>query len=192
MFHKLTPDCNGEMFVEEKQEGIEDQPDEKKEGSSPETAHQKEDLHPTDKDSGSEMDEEELISGELFPKRGCLRACLTPIIAILLVILVVGMIIHAKRNVLNEWLIQRIVSNTQNQVLRDLPKGMDKKAIEASFEKVKIALEEGKIDEQALKEAIGRFLSAMQETPAPEQMKVEIDRLMADMDAAIITPKDEL
>jgi hypothetical protein len=132
-----------------------------------------------------EAEEEDLAEGELIQRRGCLRGCLTPIAAILMALLVMVMIVYAKRSAISEWLRQRIVANTQNHVLSDLPEDMDEKEIEASFEKVKTALKEGRIDEEALDEIIKEYWDVVQKLPVEERQQA-INTLMVGLNAAII------
>lgn len=131
---------------------------------------------------------EEIIEEELIQRRGCLRGCLTPIVAILAIVLIVVMIVHAKRNAISGWLRLRIIANTQNDVLSDLPEDMDVKKIETTFEKVRTALEEGTIDVEVLDEAIKEYQDAMRKRPPLEERKQEINRLMESLNAAIAVP----
>ena len=139
-----------------------------------------------------EEDSEGLIAGELVPKRGCLKGCLTPIIIIFVVMLALGVGIHAKRNTIREWFILKIISNTQENVMTNLPKEIDKKAIEDTFDKVKTAFKDGKIDEQAMKQAINDYLDAVKGLPSAELKKSEIEKLMTELNNAIITPEKNL
>lgn len=132
-----------------------------------------------------EVGEEEPIERVPVRRRGCLWGCLTPVAAVLAIILVLIVIGYAKRNALNSTLIKRIVINTQNRVLDKLPED-EVETVKADFEKVKIALKEGRIDEQALIMAIEEYHNAMRKKPSSEQGKEEIDRLIAGMNAAII------
>jgi hypothetical protein len=136
-----------------------------------------------------EEDSEGLIAGELVPKRGCLKGCLMPIIIFFVVMLALGVGIHAKRNTIREWFILKIISNTQENVLTNLPKEIDKKAIEDKFDKVKTAFKDGEIDEQAMKQAINDYLDAVKGLPSTELKKSEIEKLMTELNNAIITPE---
>ena len=139
-----------------------------------------------------EEDSEGLIAGELVPKRGCLKGCLMPIIIFFVVMLALGVGIHAKRNMIREWFILKIISNTQENVLTNLPKEIDKKAIEDTFDKVKITFKDGEIDEQAMKQAINDYLDAVKGLPSTELKKSEIEKLMTELNNAIITPEKRL
>lgn len=132
-----------------------------------------------------EAEEKDLAEGELIQRRGCLRGCLTPIAAILVALLVMVMIVYAKRSAISVWLRQRIVANTQNHILSDLPEDMDEKETEASFEKVKTALKEGRIDEEALDEIIKEYWDAVRKLPVEERQQA-INTLMASLNAAIM------
>lgn|GEM_PF-3234330 len=137
-----------------------------------------------------EAEEEELVEEELIQRRGCLRGCLTPIAAILAIVLVMFMIIYAKRSAISQWLRQRIIENTQNHVLSDLPEGMDEKEIEAAFGKVETALKEGGIYVEALDEAIKEYQDAVRKRLPLEERKQEISKLMEGLNAAIIVPRE--
>jgi len=137
-------------------------------------------------------DSEGLIAGELIPKDGCLKGCLTPIIIIFVVMLALSVGIHAKRNTIREWFILKIISNTQENVVTNLPKEIDKKAIEDAFDKVKKTFKNGEIDEQAMKQAINDYLDAVKGLPSAELKKSEIEKLMTELNNAIITPEKNL
>ena len=139
-------------------------------------------------EESTEENSEGLISGELIPKHGCLKGCLTPILVVFVVMLALGFGIHAKRNTIREWFMMRIISNTQKNVFTNLPKEVDKKMIEDTFEKVKTAFKENKIDEQAMKLAIKDYLDAVKGLPSEELKKTEIDKLMTRLNEVIITP----
>ena len=133
-----------------------------------------------------EAEDEELIAEEPIPRRGCLTGCLTPIAVILVVLLVAFTIGYSKRDALRVGLLNRIIANTQNHVLDKLPADMDGKAVEATFEKVRNALEEGMMDEEALSEAIREYQDAMRKMPPLAEERLEIDKLMATLSAAIL------
>lgn len=139
-----------------------------------------------------EEDSEGLIADELVPKQGCLKGCLLPIIIIFVVMLSLGVGIHSKRNAIQEWFMLKIISNTQENVVTNLPKEIDKKAIEDTFDKVKTAFKDGKINEQAMKKAINDYLDAVKGLPSAELKKSEIDKLMTELNNAIITPETNL
>ena len=139
-----------------------------------------------------EEDSEGLIAGELVPKRGCLKGCLMPIIIIFVVMLALGVGIHTKRNTIREWFILKIISNTQENVVTNLPKEIDKKAIEDTFDKVKITFKDGRINEQAMKQAINDYLDAVKGLPSTELKKSGIEKLMTELNNAIITPEKNL
>ena len=134
-----------------------------------------------------EEDSEGLIAGELVPKRGCLKGCLMPIIIFFVVMLALGVGIHAKRNTLREWFMLKVISNTQESVLINLPKEIDKKAIEDTFDKVKTAFKENRIDEQVMKQMINNYFESVKGLPSAELKKSEIDKLMTGLNSAIIT-----
>ena len=62
---------------------------------------------------------------------------------------------------------------------------MDENAIEADFEKVKTALKEGRIDEEALTEAIEDYQDAVRKRPSQEQKKEDINKLIEGLKTAI-------
>ncbi|MGB9595186.1 MAG: hypothetical protein ACPL7B_02795 [Candidatus Poribacteria bacterium] len=129
-------------------------------------------------DTVKQDDEEELEEKNLFPKYGCLRGCLIPIIAIIIIITAIVMLIQSKSDAIHDWLIVRIISNTQKKILNDLPEGIDKKTIELTFDKLRSAIKNNKIDEQEIKNAIKEFLQAIEGPTTPENKKIEIDRLI--------------
>ena len=129
-------------LVEDQAETEEAEPDEEEAGES---------------ESAEEIEEESVIE-EAPPRRhGCLRGCVTPILAILVIILIAVMIVQSRRDTLREILLVRIVSNIQNQVLPVLPEDTDEEAMRAKFEEVKAAVKENRIDEEALTEAIEEY-----------------------------------
>lgn len=169
-------------------------PEEGSEESAPEENSDSEktegelDQHTENSEEESAEENYELIPGELIPKRGCLKGCLTPIIVVFVVMLALGYGIHTKRNTIREWFMLRIISNTQENVLANLPKGIDKKAIEDTFEKVKTAFKENRINEQAMKQAIKYYLEAAKNSSSEELKKAEIDKLMIKLNEVIIAP----
>jgi len=154
-----------------------------------------EEQEPVEEDEGEselaeEAEEEEPVGEELIQRRGCLRGCLTPIAAIFVVVMIIVMAVYAKRSAISGWLRERILANTQNHVLSDLPEGMDEKEMEATFEKVKSALREGRIDEEVLDEAIAEYQDAVRKRPPPDEKKRAISRLTEGLNAAIIVPEE--
>jgi hypothetical protein len=145
---------------------------------------------PVQSEPVEEAEEEEPVREELIQRRGCLRGCLTPIAAIFVVVMIIVMAVYAKRGAISGWLRQRIVANTQNHVLSDLPEGMDEREIEATFEKVKAALKEGMIDVEILDEAIAEYQDAVRKRPPPDEKKLEISRLTEGLNAAMIVPEE--
>jgi hypothetical protein len=135
-----------------------------------------------------EDDSEGIMSEGLVEKRGCLKGCLLPIIVMILIILGLGMIIHAKRDIIREWLVIRIVSNTQDRVLTNLPKNMDRKPIEATFIRVKKAIKENTIDEQEMNQAIEEYIDTTKGMK-PDELKTDIEKLMKTLNEAIHPPE---
>jgi uncharacterized membrane protein YheB (UPF0754 family) len=82
----------------------------------------------------------------------------------------------------------RIISNTQENVLNNLPKEIDKKTIEDTFEKVKTAFKENKIDEQGMKQAIKEYLEAVKGLSSENLKKEEIDKLMIRLNEVLTAP----
>lgn len=132
-----------------------------------------------------EIEDEYLVEEEVILRRGCLRGCLIPIAAILVICLAAVVIVHAKwGNVISAWVRQRIIVNTQNQVRSGLTDDKDREEIDAAFEKVKAALKEGKIDEEILDETIRQYQDATRGKLPPEGQV--IDALKDGLNAAII------
>jgi hypothetical protein len=178
------------MLVEEKNDKLsEEESEESEDDSDSETTEQEPDPYTKDLEEESiEEDSEGLISGELIPKHGCLKGCLVPILIVFVVMLALGFGIHTKRNTIREWFMLRIISNTQENVLNNLPKEIDKKTIEDTFEKVKTAFKENQIDEQGMKQAIKEYLEAVKGLPSENLKKEEIDKLMTRLNEVIIAP----
>jgi len=169
----------------------EEKDDKSPEEEKAETAKQETDQKTTEnpEEELTEVDSEGLISGELIPKRGCLKGCLTPVIIVFVIMLALGVGIHAKRNTIREWFMLRIISNTQENVLTNLPKEIDRKAIENTFDKVKIAFKSGRIDEQAMKQAIKSYLDAVKGSSSAELKRAEIDKLITELNNSITAPE---
>ena len=190
-------------MVQEEQEGLQRKGQEGPEENGPaeevddpslpeDPAEVEEEYTPEDAEEGEaveELEAEELVEEELIQRRGCLWGCLTPVAVILAVVLVLIVIGYAKRNVLRSVLITRIVTNTRDRVLDELPEE-DAERVKAEFEKVKAALKEGRIDEEALTVAIEEFHDSMRKRPSPEQKVQEINKLIEDMDAAIMVSEE--
>lgn len=138
-----------------------------------------------DESADIQEDDEELQSGDLLPKYGCLKGCLIPIFGIVIIIIAIAMIIHSKSGTINEWLIVRIVSNTQEKILTDLPEGIDKKAVELTFDNVRSAIKNNRIDEQEVKTAIKEYLQATKGLVTPERKKIEIERLILRLNKSV-------
>lgn len=132
-------------------------------------------------------DEEELEEKDLFPKYGCLRGCLIPIIAIIIIIIAIAMLIQSKSDKIHDWLIVRIISNTQKKILNEPLEGIDKKTVELTFDKVRSAIKENKIDEQEIKDAIKEYLQATEGTITPEHKKTEIDKLIKRLNKSLLS-----
>ena len=133
---------------------------------------------------------EELVREEQRRRSGCLRGCLTPIAVIFLIFLVLFMIGYSKRDAIRSGLLRRIIANTENHVLGELPEGIDGEAIKAVFENVRAAMTEGRIDVEALTDAIEKYQDATRKRPTLDQKKQEINELMAELNVAIIV-RDE-
>lgn len=109
-------------------------------------------------------------------RRGCLVGCITPIAVALAIVLVIVTIVYSKRDALSHGLLKRIINNTQNNVLR--AQGINEKQVTATFEEVKLALKERRIDKEALAEAIEEYWDAVGKRPPSEQAEEEITKLM--------------
>ena len=140
----------------------------------------------TDEAESAEEEIEE-VSAEEEPirKGGCLQGCLIPIAVIIVILLVGVVLIYLKYDALREALLMRIVSNTQNHVLSQLPEE-DRNALKDTFERVKTALKEKQIDEEALTEAIEEYQDSISQSQPLEQKKQIIDTLKEDLEAAFM------
>lgn len=123
-------------------------------------------------------EDEGLISGEFIPRRGCLKGCFMPILVIFIILTIIGLLANSRREVIRYWIIQRVINNTEKHVLNDLPKNMDKKTVSDLFESVKDAYKEGKIDEEAMENAIKDYIENTKNMSSPEMKKDEIEKLM--------------
>ncbi len=133
----------------------------------------------------NDQEDEDLQERKLFPKYGCLKGCLIPILAVIIIIIAIAMFIHSKSDIIQDWLIVRIISNTQKKILTDLPEDIDKKTIELTFDKVRSAVKDKKIDEQEVKIAIKEYLQATEKSTTPEHKKAEIDKLTTRLNKSI-------
>ena len=133
-----------------------------------------------------EEEDEEEPTEELAPRRGCFWGCLLPIIIVLAVCVTVILIVQMRwGDSISKRMRQRIIANTQTNVLGDLPEGMNDdeiNEIKASFEKVKAALDKGTINVEILDETIKEYQDAKRDRLA--QKKQAIENLMAGFDAA--------
>ncbi|MFC1716608.1 hypothetical protein ACFL6S_23270 [Candidatus Poribacteria bacterium] len=164
----------------------EDQPAEESEQVTPD----EEESQPTDEDgdedeSVGEAEDDDLVEEEPAQRRGCLAGCITPIVVVLVIALVIIAIVYSKRDAIQQSLLRRIVVNTQDDVLRNLSADMDKNQIEKDFEKVRLALKEGRINEDALTEAVEEYQDVIGDRPSLEEKERAISQLMADLSVAI-------
>lgn len=141
-------------------------------------------------ESAEEEIEEVLAEEEPIRRGGCLQGCLIPIAVIIVILLVVVVVVYLKYDALREGLLMRIISNTQTHVLSQLPEE-EKNAIKDTFERVKIALKEKQIDEEALTEAIEEYQDSISQSQPLEQKKQIINTLKADLEAAFIASERE-
>ncbi len=142
----------------------------------------------------AESDEEEIeeISAEEEPIRrdGCLQGCLIPIAVIIVILLVAVVVIYSKYDALRESLLMRIISNTQTHALSQLPEE-DRNPVKDTFERVKTALKEKRIDEEALTEAIEEYQDSISQSQPLEQKRQIINKLLRDLDSAFIASEQE-
>lgn len=146
------------------------------------------DIESNNDDSQASVDNDNsdgIVSRGLIEKQGCLKGCLLPIIIISLIILSLGMIIHAKRGFIHEWLIVRIISNTQDLAISNLPQDADKKQIEAVFDKTKEAIKKGLINEQLMNQAIKEYIDKIKKKPSDDVKKAELEKLIKALNEAI-------
>ena len=161
-------------------------PEEKTEEEEPaENEEQEDELveEPEDEDWTEEDDE------KVIPRRGCLKGCLTPIAIIFVTVLVLIMIAYSRRDTIRTGLLNRIITNTQNQILSKLPDDMDEKTVEATFEKLQTAMKEKQINEDILTEAIEEYQDATKEELPLEEKKQASNRLMDGLNASVIVPE---
>ena len=118
--------------------------------------------------------------------RGCLLGCVTPIAVIFVIALVIGIIGYSRRDALRQGLLKRIVSNTHDHVLNDLPADLDENQIEADFDKLTLALKQGRVNVEALAEVIEDYQDAVKGRPTVEQKKRAINDLMTNLKKVIM------
>ncbi len=165
----------------------EDQPAEESEPVTPdEEESQSTDEDGDEDESVGEAEDDDLVEEEPAQQRGCLAGCITPIVVISVIALVIIAIGYSKRDAIQQSLLRRIVVNTQDDVLRNLSADMDKNQIEKQFEKVKLALKEGRINEDALTEAVEEYQDVIGDRPSLEEKERAINQLMTDLSAAIV------
>ncbi len=133
----------------------------------------------------TKTDDEGLISGEFIPKRGCLKGCLVPIIIIFIILTIIGLLVNSRREMIRQLIIQRVINNTEKQVLNNLPANIDKKSVSDLFESVKSAYKEGRIDEKTLEDAIKEYIENTRGMPSPEMKKNEIEKLIKNLKEAM-------
>ncbi len=153
-----------------------------------------EELVSEEKTDEAEPVEEEIeeISAEEEPIRrgGCLQGCLIPIAVIIVILLVAVVVIYSKYDALRETLLVRIISNTQTHALSQLPEE-DRNPVKDTFERVKTALKEKRIDEDALTEAIEEYQDSISQSQPLEQKAQIINKLKEDLEAAFIVSERE-
>ena len=153
-----------------------------------------EELVSEEKTDEAEPVEEEIeeISAEEEPIRrgGCLQGCLIPIAVIIVILLVAVVVIYSKYDALRESLLVRIISNTQTHALSQLPEE-DRNSVKDTFERVKTALKEKRIDEDALTEAIEEYQDSISQSQPLEQKVQVINKLKEDLEAAFIVSERE-
>lgn len=138
------------------------------------------------------MQEKRAENQEKEQRRGCLTGCITPIAVIFVIILVIGVIGYSKLDAFRRILLKRIIANTQDHILSDLPLDIDENEIEATFEKLKLALKEDRVDTEALTKAIEEYHNVVKEKPPPARKKQAIDTLMESLTMLIATPTGKI
>ena len=132
-----------------------------------------------------EIEEEPEV--RLTQGQGCLRGCLIPVIIIFSIILILIMAIYIKQDSIYDFLLKRIVANTQKRVLIALPEGIGKDEVEAVFENVKIAVKEKRIDKEKLTAVMSEYHDSMNKEPSEESKKEDIDMLIKGLNDSILT-----
>ncbi len=165
----------------------EEQPAEELEPVTPdEEESQSTDEDEAEEESVVEAEDDDPLEEEPSRQHGCLMGCVTPMAVIFAVALVIFAIVYSKRDAITQSLFKRIVAKTQNDVLNNLPEGLDSNEMETDFEKVKLAMKEGRVNEAALTEALEEYQDAIGEKPSEEQREQAISELMKDLSAAIM------
>jgi len=166
---------------EERQEKESETPEE--DSSAEETEEIADDV---DEDEDEPAEEDHDLLEEEPQGRGCLLGCVTPIAVIFVIVLVIAMIGYSKRDALRQGLLKRIVANTHDHVLNDLPADLDENQIETDFDKLKLALKEGRVNEEAMAEVIEDYQDAVKGKPTIGQKRRATNNLMADLKKVIM------
>lgn len=132
---------------------------------------------------GSE--ESEPVDEKPSRRYGCIQGCLIPLALIFTIVLIIIVGVYVERNSISDFLLKRIISNTENHVLVELPEDISKDEVTAIFETVRNALGEDQIDEEALRKAMEEYHEVMKKEPEPEAKKQEIIKLISGLNAAI-------
>ena len=135
-------------------------------------------------------EDDDLIEEEPPQRHGCVAGCLVPIVVAFAIVLVIIIIGYSKRDALSQGLLKRIVGNTQNDVLNDLPIDMNPDQIKAEFEGLELARKQGRVDEEALTEIIEDYWDAVRKRPSPQQRKQAIIKLRTSL-KEVIMPQDQ-
>lgn len=150
----------------------------------------------TDDPSLEEDQESEPAEEEQPERRGCVSGCLIPVAAVIVIALVIGAIGYQKRDALSHYLLKGVVANTQDDVLYQndtlsAPIDMSQDEIKALFKKVKLALKEGRIDAEVLREVIEEYWDVAGKRPSPRQRREGIEKFMANL-SAMLTQSNSL
>ena len=92
--------------------------------------------------------------------RGCTIALI--IVAILVVIVIaIGIIIYANWDSIKDKFIGTITKATQEEILKDVPEGYSENDVKRIFADLKVAIENGTIDQAEMQELINYYQTAM-------------------------------
>ncbi|MBD3184900.1 hypothetical protein GF312_21635 [Candidatus Poribacteria bacterium] len=145
--------------------------------------------NPVEQEIYPEENEEEVEeeSGEVVTssRRGCVWGCLAPIAIFLAVIMILGIFGYSRRDSISSALVKRIVNNTQVHVLSQLPEESDSQEVENTFERVRSALKEDKIDQKLLVESIEKYHDIMQSDANQSEKNKAIEDLMDSLNLSI-------
>ena len=118
-------------------------------------------------------------------RSGCLAGCLIPMVVIIAVLLLLFTLGYSRRTAIQKMLMTRIVTNTEAHVLDQLPEDMDAKEVETTFERLKAAIREDRVEKEVLTDAIAEYQRATRNELSDRENRQILARLMKALSAAM-------